>query len=157
MPGGPLSPFSLVPDASGTFPNLHVAGTRREQGMGVEANPLDDVKWELRFEMPPALPTGTAKLRLFALANATSGVAKVNPKWGIIDIEEAPSGVAGTAEGTQTVTWDGGDVNAYKEAKVVLDAATIVASGIVVMDLVFEQSGWTLSQVSTWKSSIIWE
>jgi hypothetical protein len=134
-----------------------VAGGRREEGMGVEATPLDDIQWELRFELPYVLPEGTAKLRVIGMANAASGSAKFNPKWGFFTVGQAPSGVAGTAEGTQTVTWAGNEINAYKETKVTLDADTIAASGFIVLDLVFEQSGWTLSTVSTWKTSIIWE
>ena len=107
--------------------------------------------------MPPSLPTGTGKLRLLALANATSGVAKVNPKWVSVAVEEDPSGATLNAEGTSTVTWSTGDNDQYKELKVNLDADTLAASEEVVMDLVFETTSWTLAQVSTWIASIIWE
>ena len=161
MAGGPIFPHSAFPvTAARVFPNFHVGGganSKHDEGLGVEASVGADSTWRLRFQMPPALPTGTGKLRLLALANATSGVAKVNPKWVSVAVEESPSGATPIAETTQTVTWAAGDNDQYKELKVVLDADTLVASEEVVMDLVFETTSWTLAQVSTWIASIIWE
>jgi len=161
MAGGPLFPHSAYPvTAARVFPNIHVgagSGSKHEEGLGVEASVGADSTWRLRFALPPTLPSGTGKLRLLALANATSGVAKVNPKWASVAVEEDPSSATLQAEGTQTVTWAAGDNDQYKELKVTLDADTLVASEIVVMDLVFETSSWTLAQVSTWTVSIIWE
>lgn len=161
MAGGPLFPNSEFPATAGrVFPNFHVgagANSKHDEGLGVEASVGADSTWRLRFQMPPTLPSGTGKLRLLALANATSGDAKVNPKWVSVAVEESPSGATLNAETTQTVTWAAGDNDQYKELKVTLDADTLVASEIVVMDLVFETSSWTLAQVSTWIPSIIWE
>ena len=161
MAGGPIFPHSAFPVTAGrVFPNFHVgagANSKHDEGLGVEASVGADSTWRLRFQMPPSLPTGTGKLRLLALANATSGVAKVNPKWVSVAVEEDPSGATLNAEGTSTVTWSTGDNDQYKELKVNLDADTLVASEEVVMDLVFETTSWTLAQVSTWIASIIWE
>jgi len=161
MAGGPLFPHSAYPvTAERVFPNVHVgagANSKHEQGLGVQASVGADSIWRLRFMMPPSLPTGTGKLRLLALANATSGNAKVNPKWASVAVEEDPSGATLNAEGTSTVSWGAGDNDQYKELKVTLDADTLVAGEVVVMDLVFETSSWTLAQVSTWIPSIIWE
>ena len=161
MAGGPIFPHSAFPvTADRVFPNFHVgagANSKHDEGLGVEASVGADSTWRLRFQMPPSLPTGTGKLRLLALANATSGVAKVNPKWVSVAVEEDPSGATLNAEGTSTVTWSTGDNDQYKELKVNLDADTLVASEEVVMDLVFETTSWTLAQVSTWIASIIWE
>lgn len=161
MAGGPIFPHSAFPaTADRVFPNFHVgagANSKQDEGLGVQASVGADSTWRLRFQMPPSLPTGTGKLRLLALANATSGVAKVNPKWVSVAVEEDPSGATLTAEGTSTVTWSTGDNDQYKELKVTLDADTLVASEEAVMDLVFETTGWTLAQVSTWIASIIWE
>lgn len=107
--------------------------------------------------MPPTLPTGTGKLRILALANATSGNAKPNVKWASVAPEEDPSSATLNAEGVGTLTWGAGDNDQYKELKVTLDADTLVASEMVVMDLVFETASWTLAQVSTWIVSVIWE
>lgn len=168
MAGGPIFPHSAFPVTAGrVFPNFHVgagANSKQDEGLGVEASVGADSTWRLRFQMPPALPTGTAKLRLLALANATSGVAKVNPKWVSVAVEEDPSGATLNAEGTSTVTWGAGDNDQYKELKVNLDADTDELTGAkngaskeIVMDLVFETTSWTLAQVSTWIASIIWE
>lgn len=161
MAGGPIFPNSIFPVTAGrVFPNFHVgagSNSKQDEGLGVEASVGADATWRLRFLMPPSLPTGTGKLRLLALANATAGNAKVNPKWASVAPEEDPSSATLQAEGTQTVSWSTGDNDQYKELKVTLDADTLVASEVVVMDLVFETSSWTLAQVSTWIPSIIFE
>lgn len=161
MSGGPIFPNSVYPVTAGrVFPNFHVgagANSKHDEGMGVEASVGADSTWRLRFQMPPTLPTGTGKLRLLALANATSGNAMVNPKWASVAVEESPSGATPVAETVQTVTWGAGDNDQYKELKVTLDADTLVAGEVVVMDLVFETASWTLAAVSTWIASIIFE
>jgi hypothetical protein len=162
MAGGPIFPRSAYPVTSGNvFPNVHVgagANSKHEEGLGVAASIGADSTWRLRFQMPPsALPSGTGKLLLRALANATSGAAKVNPKWASVAAEEDPSSATLNAEGTTTVTWSTGDNDQYKESKITLDADTLVAGEEVVLDLVFETSSWTLAQVSTWIPSVIWE
>lgn len=162
MAGGPIFANSTyLGGASGRlFPNFHVgagANSKHDGGIGVAASLASDSIARLRFQMPPTLPSGTGKLRLLALANATSGAAKVNPKWASVAVEEDPSSATLNAEGTGTVTWASGDNDQYKELKVDLDADTLVAGEIVAMDLTFETSSWTLAQVSTWIPSIIWE
>lgn len=162
MAGGPISPSSAFPVTAGrVFPSFHVgagATSKQDEGLGVEASLGADAIWRLRFPMPPtALPTGTCKLWLLALANATSGVAKVNPKWLMVAAEESPSGATLIAETVQTVTWAAGDNDQYKELKVTLDADTPAPGEILVMDLTFETASWTLAQVSTWLAFVIWE
>lgn len=161
MAGGPIFPCSIYPvTADRIFANVHVgagSNSKHDEGLGVEASLGADATWRLRFQLPPVLPSGTGKLRLIALANATSGNAKVNPKWVSVAMEEDPSSATLNAEGTSTLAWSTGDNDQYKELKVTLDADTLVAGEIVVMDLVFETSSWTLAQISTWIASIIWE
>lgn len=161
MAGGPIFPHSAFPaTASRVFAGFHVgagANSKEDEGLQVEASVGADSTWRLRFQMPPTLPSGTGKLRLLALANATSGNAKVNPKWASVAVEESPSGATLNAETVSTLTWGSGDNDQYKELKITLDADTLVANEEVVMDLVFETASWTLAQVSTWIPSIIWE
>jgi hypothetical protein len=161
MAGGPILPHSAVPVTAGrVFPNIHVgagSNSKHDEGLGVEASVGADAIWRLRFLMPPTLPTGTGKLRLLCLANATSGAAKINPKWASVAVEEDPSSATLQAETTQTVTWGAGDNDQYKELKVTLDADTLVANEVVVMDLTFETASWTLAQILTVIASIIWE
>ena len=164
MAGGPLFPHSAYPVTAGrVFPNFHLgagANSKHDEGLGVEASVGADSTWRLRFQLPPAIPTGTAKLLLRALANATSGNAKVNPKWAKVAGGADPSSATLNAEGTQTISWAAGDNDKYKDTLVLLDAVAIAAGDEkkeIVMDLVFETASWTLAQVSTWIASIIWE
>lgn len=161
MAGGPIFPHSAVPvTTSRVFPNIHVgagANSKHDEGLGVEASLGADAIWRLRFMMPPgSLPSGTCQLHLFALANATSGSAKVNPKWASVAAAEDPSSATLNAEGTSTLTWAAGDADDYKELTITLDADTPVAGEMLVMDLTFETTSWTLAQVSTWITSVRW-
>ncbi len=161
MAGGPVFPRSAFPvTADKVFPNFHVgagANSKHDEGLGVMASVDADATWRLRFQMPPTLPTGTGKLRLLALANAATGVAKVAAKWVSVAVEEDASSATLQVETTGTVTWATDDEDVYKELKIDLVGDTLMASEEVVMDLVFETSSWTLAQVSTWIVSIIWE
>lgn len=155
---GPIHPLSAVPDTSGdVYPNVHADSSKYREGMGVAASLGSDRTWHLEFEMPPVLPTGTSKLLLIAVADAASGSAKVNPKWASVADGEISFGATRNAEGTATLTWGGGDNHKDKRTKITLDADTVVAGETIVMDLVFETSGWTLAAVSTWKAVIVWE
>lgn len=160
MAGGPVLPYSAMPTGNKAFAYIYVpsGGNVPEELFGVEASLGSDVDWVLYFEMPKILPSGTAKLRLQARANATSGVAKINPTWGMCaEEEEDPDAITLTAEGTATVTWSSGDADVYKMTEVTLDADTIVAGETLVMRLVFETTDWTLAAISGWKASVIWE
>ena len=162
MSGGPVFPHSAYPATTGrVFPNIHTgagASSKHEEGLGVEASVGADSIWRLRFRMPPTtLPTGTCKLDLWALANATTGNAKVNAKWVSVANNEDPSSATLVAEGTSTLSWAGGGNDKYTNLKVTLDADTPVAGETIVMDLTFETASWTLAVVSTWQASVIWE
>jgi len=162
MAGGPIYPYSAFPVTSDrVFANVHIgagANSKHEEGLGVQASLGADAIWRLRFAMPPSsLPSGTCKLVIMALANATSGAAKINPKWASIAAEEAPDTASLNAETVQTITWAAGDNDQYKQLKVALDADTPVAGEHIAMDLTFETSGWTLAQILTCNAYIIWE
>lgn len=168
MAGGPLFPTSAYPnDSAGRlFPNWYTGtnqggtanGSPTEEGLGVKASLDADATWELRFAVPPSLPTGTVKLRLLSLANATSGAAKVIVKDGRVAAGGVPSGVVLTVETTQTVTWAAGNNDAYMELKVPLTGlGSLAGNDMVVVALTFTATGWTLAAVSTWVVSLIWE
>lgn len=159
---GLITPYSFYPvDAVRTFPNLHVgdgANSKQEQGLGVIASLDANAIWRLRFLLPPVLPSETMKLRLLALADAETGSAQVNPFWQKASPEDDPSSITLVAEGTSALTWSTGDDDVYKELKITLDAATAPSGNdVIVMDVNFITSGWTLSSISTWIPSIIWE
>lgn len=162
MAGGPIFPHSAFPVSEDVFPNFYIgagANSKHDEGLGVvDATALAaDGIWRLRFQMPPTLPTGTGKLRILALANATTGVVKPNVKWASVAPEESPSGATLNDEGVGTITWGAGDNDQYKELKVTLDADTLVGGETVVMDLTFEDASMTLAVDSTYQVSIIWE
>lgn len=156
--GGPLWPHSAIPDTSGdVYPHVHVSGSAYREGLGVAASLSSDRTWHLEFTLPPVLPAGTCKLVLRAVANATSGAAKVNPKWVSVADGEDPFAATRSAEGTTTLTWSSGEADKIKESKITLDADTPVGGETLVLDLVFEASGWTLADVSTWQAMVIWK
>lgn len=162
MAGGPLFPFSVVPISEGdVFANLHFDTAGEDfyiEGIGVIATgPATDATVELFFQMPEDLPAGTAKLCIWAIADAVTGSAKVNPKWKAKAADEALDETAKTAEGTVTFTWAADDDHKPKQEKVTLDAATIAAGDLVDVDLVFEASGYDLAVIGTFWAYIIWE
>ncbi len=160
MAGGPIHPCSIEFDTDGLcYPGAHVGATngRRTRGVCVVASLSGDTVTDLEFEMPQVLPSGTAKLRIRALANATTGAAKVNPAWASVAVGDTPDTITLTAEGTTTITWATGDDDELLEALVTLGADTIVADELVKMQVTFETSGWTLAQIACFNFSIIWE
>ena len=168
MAGGPIFPSSTFPaDTSARLFPIFYAGaggnaSPHDEGLGVKASLDADAVWELRFPMPPAIPSGTLKLRLLALANATSGAAKVTVSDGVATPAASPaasgnpSAVTLTAESQTTVTWGANENDRYKEAKVTLSSAP-AANDMLVVALKFQTSGWTLAQASCWIASVIWE
>lgn len=173
MAGGPLFPFSAYPVTTDrVFPNVHVsagATSKHTEGLGVEASLGADSIWRLRFQCPPTLPSGTGKLALWLLANATSGVARINPKWASGAAGEdlaglslqaetvTPDGVTGAAGSGDTVTWGAGDNDQLILVKWTLNGDTLVGGEVVCMDLTFETSSWTLAQILTVIPFLIWE
>jgi lysophospholipase L1-like esterase len=174
MAAGPLFPHSAYPVTTGrVFPNYHVgagANSKQDAGLGVEASLGADSIWRLRFQMPPTIPTGTLKLQCFLLANATSGVARINPKWVSVAAGVSPSGatpvaetvtpdsVTGAAASGDTVTFGASDNDQYIRVVWTLNATTLpLANETVVLDLTFETASWTLAQVLTVIPSLVWE
>jgi hypothetical protein len=162
MAGGAIFPTSAFPNdtAGRLFPNYYSGSggnaSPHDEGLGVKASLDADATWELRFPMPPTIPSGTLKLRLLALANATSGVAKVTVKDGTCPAGSSPSAVSLTSETQSSITWAAGSNDKYQEVKVTL-TATPAGNDMLVVALTFNTSGFTLAAVSTWLASIIWE
>lgn len=163
MAGGPVFPRSVVfPNNGKAFPNVFVGGTnsRQEEGIGVMASLDADTVVGLRFQLPKAFPTGTAKLLLRQIsAVAASQAAKVNPKWGLAGDGDNPDTVTLSAEGVSTISLTSSEQDEYFDTEITLDANSLTSQEgkEIVMDLTFETSGWTLAQVSTWIVGIIWE
>ena|SRR3990172_6407462 len=155
--GGPsiLRPSSAVPDATG-FVYGSVTSTNDEGYAVTTATTLtSNAIWYLRFDLPDTLPSGTLKVRLVGQANATTGDAKLNVKWCSVAFNEDPSACSLQAEGTTTVSF-ATTANRYTNVDVTMDADTAVAGEIIRMDLTYEDTGFTLEQVSTWRAWLIW-
>jgi hypothetical protein len=162
MSGGPI--FHLPPYTSDTagnaFPNFYIGSGADaapvDYGLGVTASLGADVTWQLRFQMPPAIPGGTLKLRTLMLANATSGTAK----WTVSDINVAagssPSAATMNSETQQSYSWASGNADKYIETKQAL-AATPAGNDMLVVAITFNHSGWTLATPLTTIATIIWE
>lgn len=162
MRGGPLFPYSVVPlDPSYIYPWVYVGsgpGTNRyEECLGVTAVGAADRTLALRFRLPPIIPEGSPFLELLTLSIATTGVAKVNPYWTCAQSGTDPSSFTLTAEGTQTVTFTGSSAHRYLPTRVPLDAEMLYAGSTLVMNLVFETSGWTVAPITGWLPTVIWE
>lgn len=127
-----------------------------EEGLGIVASISSDATWRLRFWMPPTLPSGTAKLKVWGLADAVAGTMQIRPWWASVAAGEDPSSATLNDEGATTLTWAADQDDTYKEAKITLDADTIVAGEMVIMDLVFEAAS-TLAVPSAYHVAIIWE
>src|SRR5512143_2539088 len=84
MASGPIMPSSVyLGGASGNlYPSFYIPATNTNsagaiEGIGVVASLAADAAAILQFNLPESIPTGTCKLRCLAMANATSGVAKL--------------------------------------------------------------------------------
>ena len=87
MAGGPILPSSIyLGGASGNLsatvyvPNTNTNTAGAIEGVGVVASLTADAPAVLQFNIPEVIPSGTIKLRILAMANATSGVAKLTVK-----------------------------------------------------------------------------
>jgi hypothetical protein len=165
MAGGTLSPSSdVIGDTSGRLFTGVYAGAggnnaAKEAGWQVAASIGSDTgPLSLRFAMPPAaaLPSGTLKLLMRALANASTGAAKVTVQDGVAANGVSPSAVSLTSETQATVTWGASDNDKYKDTKVTL-SATPAGNDELLVALTFNATGWTLAAMSTWRFYVIWE
>ena len=156
MAGGPLYPCSAKPLTEGrVFPNFLTA--EMPESLGFEASLGADSIWRLFYRLPPTLPSGTGKLLLVCQANATTGNAKLNPRWKSYGANEVPAAGDLTAEGVATISFA---TTAYRltETKITLDADTLVGGELVMLDIIGETSAWTLAQIlGVLLPPIIWE
>lgn len=158
MAGGPITPSSTyLGGASGNlFPNFYSGGGGNaspvEEGIGVVASLGSNATAQLRFPMPPTIPSGTLKLRNLMLANATTGTVKYTVQ--DINVAADPSSAALNSETQSSATISAADT--YTEVKTPL---TSIPSGndMLVVAVTFDATGWTLAQVLTCIFTIIWE
>jgi hypothetical protein len=160
MAGGPIYPSSAFPaDTAGRlFPNFYAGGggnaAPHDEGWGVKASLDADAVLELRFPMPPAIPTGTLKLRGLHIANATTGAIKYTVSDKNVAAAASPSAATLTGETQSSLTFTAVDI--YNEVKTTL-TSTPAGNDILVVAVKYQTSGWTLAQVLTTLWSVIWE
>jgi hypothetical protein len=161
MSGGPILPSSVyLGGASGNlYPNTYIPNTNTNaagalEGIGVVASLGADAPAVLQFNMPETIPSGTLKLRCLAMANATSGTAKLTVKDGATS---ASSNIGATSLSTETQlsqTWASADI--LVENKITLTASP-TANQILTVLATFNTASWSLAAPSTWQFSIVWE
>jgi len=159
--GGPVLPSSIyLGGASGNlFPNFYIPATNTNtagtlEGVGVVASLAADAPAVLQFNMPESIPTGTLKLRVLAMANATSGVAKLTVSDGATSAGSNIGATTLTAETQLSQTWATADI--LVENKITLTTAP-TANQILTVLATFNTTGWTLAATSAWQFSVVWE
>jgi hypothetical protein len=126
-----------------------------DAGWGVAASLAASPVLELRFQMPPSIPSsGTFKLVSYCLANATSGVAKYTPSDAMVAAGSSPSAATLTADTQVSQTWSAADV--YVVNKTTL-SATPTADGVSVVGVTFNATGWTLASIMSCRWTETWE
>lgn len=153
MAYGPIFPFSIGYDPNGlVYPGVHIGASaqlRQVYGINVIASLSANATAFLQFKMPSVIPTGTLTLGLIMTVNATSGDAKVNPTWAACALGANYNTLSQVAETASTITATAIDL--LQETQITLDATTAPTAGeVLVMNLVFETSGWTIAAISTW-------
>lgn len=161
MAGGPILPSSIyLGGASGTlFPQFYVPNTNTNaagqiEGIGVAASLSADAAAVLQFNMPEVIPSGTLKCRCLAMANATSGVAKLTLSDGVTSAGSNIGATTLTGDTQVSQTWATADI--LVENKVTLASAP-TANQILTVLATFNHTSWTLAAVSTWQLSVVWE
>jgi hypothetical protein len=161
MSGGPILPSSVyLGGASGNlYPAFYIPATNTNaagtiEGVGVIASLGADAAAVLQFNMPESIPSGALKLRCLAMANATSGVAKLTVSDGATS---AGSNIGATSLSSETQlsqTWATADI--LVENKITLTTSP-TANQILTVLATFNHTSWTLAAASVWQFSVVWE
>lgn len=163
MSGGPILPSSIyLGGASGNLSaTIYVPATNTNnagaiEGIGVVASLASSAPAILQFNLPEAIPTGTAKVRalLWTTSTSTSQVAKLT----ISDGQTAAgSNIGATSLTTETqVTQTGFTSDAITENKITITTSP-TANNILTVAATFNATGWTLASNSVWQFSLVWE
>jgi hypothetical protein len=161
MAGGPILPSSIYTgDAAGlAWESFYIPATNTNTGgaiasVFVAASIGSDVPVKLQFNLPEVIPTGTMKLRCLAMANATSGTAKMTASDGQTAVGSNIGATTLTGDTQVSQTWTTADI--LVENKVTL-ATTPTANSILTVLCTFNHTSWTLAAVSAWQFTLIWE
>lgn len=162
MSGGPIFPLSIIPEQSDElFASVHfdVAGVDFYlEGLGVAAGgPTADRDIFMVFQLPPTLPSGTPKIVLAEVADASVGASsyQVNARrkaHGSPMDEDAYSDI-----GLIGVEYAAGEEHAVQVAKADISSLSLQANDILSVNFSPQSSGWTLAVVPTFWVYLIWE
>jgi hypothetical protein len=158
---GPILPSSIYTGGAAglAWESYYIPATNTNnagaiQSVGVAGSLSSDVPVVLQFNLPEVIPSGTMKLRCLAMANATSGTAKMT----VTDGQTAVgSSIGATSLGSDTQvsqTWATADI--LYENKVTL-STTPTANEILTVLATFNHTNWTLAANSYWQFSLVWE
>jgi len=114
-----------------------------------------DVDWELTFDIPNVLPSGTPTFKLRSQANSTSQVVRVEISW-VAVARTTAYGTTKTSEGEQNITLSG-TANTPVETSITLDATTVPAAGQrLEVNIRFHgtDAAWTANVKSLYKLSL---
>jgi hypothetical protein len=142
------------------YPSYYISGVNTNaasalEGIGVIASLTADAPAVLQFNMPEVIPAGTLKLRCLAMANATSGVAKLTVKDGSTSAGSNIGVATLTTETQLSQTWATADI--LVENKITLTATAPTANQITTILATFNTASWTLAAASVWQMSLVWE
>jgi len=161
--GGPIFPSSVyVGGASGNLsPQFYIPATNTNaagaiEGVAVVASLGADATAVYQFTLPEVLPSGILKCRVWAWANATSGVAKLT----LADAGTATGSNIGvttlTTETQLSQTWATADI-IVEVAKQTMTGAGQSANNNYTVKATWNTASWTLAQQSVWQLSLVWE
>jgi hypothetical protein len=164
-PGGGVNPVLLpastyTTDTAGNlFPYIYTGSGSNiavhDAGWGVAASLAASPVLELRFQMPPSIPSsGTFKLKSYCLANASSGVAKYTPSDALVAAGSSPSAATLTADTQVSQTWSAADVYVVNTTTL---SATPTGDGVSVVAVTFNATGWTLASIMSCRWQEAWE
>ncbi len=162
MAGGPLLPSSIyLGGASGNLsPTFYIPSTNTNtagalEGIGVVASLGANAPAVLQFNMPETIPTGTLKLRMLAMANATTGNAKLTVSDASTSAGSNIGATTLTAESQTSQTWATADI--LVEIKLTLTATAPTSNQITTVLVTFNNTSWTLAAASVWQFTLVWE
>jgi hypothetical protein len=81
----------------------------------------------------------------------------VTPSWAKVGDGVDISGVSLSAETQQSYTWSVSNSNLTNKVTLTSPPAAGDENKMILMDLTFNTTSWTLAQISVWTAFLIWE
>lgn len=139
-------------------------------GMGVMGTLDGDAVVQEYYRAPPEIPGATSpKLQILLLADAITGVARIEPAWRAVNADVDITSVALSTEGLtptartgggagDTMQWESGDAARALLASWTMDATTAPAANqLILVTWTFRTASWSLAVPLCGLSDILWE